>query len=544
MAVGDYSHLFLLFSNKQNFDMKQIKNYYLLAVGALMTFAGACSSSNDTPDIKTTELKLVSTTPANGATDVSADITEIVLSFNTDVTVMPRGYNLITVNGNNVRNDISVSGKDVKIAITGTPKTTYTIYVPSNTIAAQSDTGVGCTEINLTFTTASRSINITAEVEPNSNGMSSEAIAWTKKIYAGWNLGNSFESCAGDWDSVNQTWSNIWMADRNEWETAWGNPKTTEAMIVALKQAGFNAVRIPVRWQPHVTNEQTMEIDSKWIARVKEVVDYCVNNGMYAIVNTHHDLWMENRPLDKYADEISDKEIKLWKNIATYFRDYDEHLVFSGTNEVNINWAAPTEENYRVQNNFNQDFVKAVRSTGGRNWYRNLIVQTYSANPNYGLSGFVAPADVVDNRLIVEFHYYDPYDYCSGGSGVYYWGTQFASYGTISKNGGEAELKSLFDKLDSTWHAQGLGIIMGETGVSYHLSGTGNQHQLDNMKYYLTCVYSEAKSHGIAPFVWDNNVFGNGSEMFGIFDRNNGMKVRIQEFLDGIMAGAQTNYPQ
>jgi len=131
-----------------------------------------------------------------------------------------------------------------------------------------------------------------------------------------------------------------------------------------------------VRWQPHVTNDATMEIDSKWISRVKEVVDYCVNNGMYAIVNTHHELWMENNPFDKNAKEISDKEIKLWKNIATYFRDYDEHLVFSGTNEVNVNWAAPTEENLRVQNGFNQDFVTAVRS----NRRTQLVSQPNCAN--------------------------------------------------------------------------------------------------------------------------------------------------------------------
>jgi len=206
-------------------DMKHFKEFYSLALGSILLFTTACSSSNDTPDVQTTELKLVSTTPANNSTDASADITEIVLSFNTDVTVMPRGYNQITVNDNNVRDKISVSGSDVKIAISGSPKTTYTLYVPANTIAAKSDTNVGCTEINLTFTTASRTISVTPDVAPNSAGMSTEAIAWTKKIYAGWNLGNSFESAAGDWDSSTQEWTNIWMADRNEWETSMGQSK-------------------------------------------------------------------------------------------------------------------------------------------------------------------------------------------------------------------------------------------------------------------------------------------------------------------------------
>ncbi len=395
-----------------------------------------------------------------------------------------------------------------------------------------------------TLTTEENALSLTPDAAPNSSGMESDAIAWTYNIVAGWNLGNSLESAGGEWDDATGTWSNIWVQDRNNWETAWGNPKTTNEMIVALKKAGFNAVRIPVRWFPHVTNDETMEIDSRWLARVKEVVDYCINNGMYAIINTHHDLWMENHPFNAEAEVISKKEIALWRNIAAYFKDYDEHLVFAGTNEVNVNWAAPTAENLKVQNGFNQDFVKAVRSTGGRNWYRNLVVQTYSSNASYGLSGFVTPTDVVDNRLIVEYHYYDPYDYCGSGA-VYYWGKDFAQYGSISSSGQEAAMQSLFAQMAEKWHAQGLGVMMGETGVTYHTAGStaAVSHQIESMKYYLKTVFATAKSNGIAPFVWDNNEFGDGKEMFGIFDRDNDMKVVRTEWLEGIMAGAATAYP-
>lgn len=523
-----------------------MKHYYLLALTILLPFLAGCSSTEKEEDA-VEALKLLSTTPTANATDVSSDITQIELKFNHTVTLQPRGRNLSTLNGSYLFDKITVTDNLVTIPLSNvTANSTFSLYIPN---AAFADSfGNTSDEINLTFTIKGVVVEINVEpaVQPDMTGMSSEAIAWTKKIYAGWNLGNTFEASAGTWNADSQSYTDIWKEDTNEWETAWGNPKTTEAMIVALKNNGFNAIRIPVLWAPHIVNESTMEIDSRWIGRIKEVVDYAVNNGMYAIINTHHDLWMENRPLDKYAEQISDKETKLWTNIATYFRDYDEHLVFAATNEVNINWAAPTTENLRVQNGFNQDFVAAVRATGGRNWYRNLIVQTYSSNPSYGLQGFIKPTDVVDNRLIVEFHWYSPYDYCSGltsGSNAkYYWGKAYASYGETSTDD-EDTLSNLFTTLDNTWHSQGLGIIMGETGVSYHLDGKNDDTQIENMGYYLKTVFSTAKSHGIAPFVWDNNVFGNKTESYGIFDRNNNMNVRTPAFLDGIMEGAKTSYP-
>jgi endoglucanase len=172
------------------------------------------------------------------------------------------------------------------------------------------------------------------------------------------------------------------------------------------------------------------------------------------------------------------------------------------------------------------------------------VVQTYSSNPSYGLSGFVTPADVVDNRLIVEYHYYDPYDYC-GSCEVYYWGEDFKQYGAISSSGQEAAVKSLFAQMSEKWISQGLGVIMGETGVAYHTTGSASEikHQVESMKYYLKTIFSTAKANGIAPFVWDNNEFGNGKENFGIFDRDNNMKVNRTEWLEGIMEGAKTNYP-
>jgi endoglucanase len=507
----------------------------LLAVCAVT----ACSSDKEEP-VSSSAPKLISSQPANGATNVSVDLNEIVLTFDQNVTVTPIGETTILLNGKKFTS-VSYSGNNtVTLSMSGLQyDTEYTVTVPASTVVNSNRVGVEA--FTVSFTTENYNLDITPEVAANQSGMTTDAIAWTHKIYAGWNLGNSFESAGGSYNDATGQWDNVWIADRNQWETAWGNPATTEDMIKSVKAAGFNAIRIPCRWGAHVTDEETMTIDPQWLARVKQVVDYCVNNGMYTILNTHHEAWLENHPYDSEAAEISRKETLLWKQIATAFRDYSELLAFSGTNEVNVNWKSPTTENLRVQNGYNQDFINAVRSTGGRNWYRNLIVQTYSANPYYGLSGFEIPHDVVKNRLIVEFHYYDPYDYVSGS--VYYWGEPYKQYGDVSTSGQEADVKALFQQISEAWLDRGLGVVMGEYGMSRKYTESGKAHQFENFTYYLKTIVSSAKAAGFAPFVWDNNEFGNGAENFGIFDRDNNMNVRMPEFLNGIMEGAKTNYP-
>ena len=383
------------------------------------------------------------------------------------------------------------------------------------------------------------------DVAPDATGMEMDAQTWTRDVRMGWNLGNALESSGADWDDATGTWKNTWVADYNQWETGWGNPKTTKAMIHAVAEAGFNAIRVPVRWVPHITDYSTMTIDPAWIARVKQVVDWCLEENLYVVLNTHHELWLEYHPFTVSKAEINRKLKALWTNIATYFRDYDEKLIFAGINEVQVNWKAPTAENQEVQNSFLQTFVDAVRATGGKNYYRNLVVQTYSCNPSYGLNGMVVPTDVVQNRLSVEFHYYDPYDYCSGAASSYfYWGKEYADKGTVSPSGNEQTIKNLFRQISKKWMSQGLGIVIGEYGVSNHYQTANQAIQQENMKYYLTTLVSEARKHGFAAFVWDNNAFGNGSEKFGIFDRNNNMNVRNAYFLEGIQEGSLTEYDE
>jgi endoglucanase len=352
------------------------------------------------------------------------------------------------------------------------------------------------------------------EVAPDTTGMSISAQSLTSSIRMGWNLGNALESEDG--------------------ETGWGNPATTLEMLTSVRDAGFDAVCIPVRWTEHLTDATAMTIDVAWMNRVQEVVDWCLSLGFRVIINTHHEKWLEQSPLYSTQAENNRKLAVLWTQIATHFRNYDSRLIFAGINETQINWQAPTAENTAVVNSYNQTFVNAVRATGGRNYYRNLVVQTYSCNPDYGFYGFVAPIDQVNNRISVEFHYYNPYNYCSGDTGSYnYWGTAYAQYGKVPTDG-EAKLKATFARAKGLWTDKGYGVVIGEYGVSYHTSGSDVTTQEACMQYYLRTVLSEAHACGFAAFVWDNSSFGNGKECFGIFNRQYHMFINTPCFLTGL----------
>lgn len=386
---------------------------------------------------------------------------------------------------------------------------------------------------------------------PDMEGMELTAQQWNRQVIAGWNLGNSLESAPSGWDgnSTNLGWQSAY----DNSETGWGNPRTTQAMIDAVKANGFNAVRIPVRWGCHITNVSNMTISDNWLRRVKEVVDYCIANDMYVILNTHHDMWLEYQATPGMRETNNQRLAKLWTNIANYFADYDGHLAFAGTNEVHMkdNWDQPSSANLEVQNSYLQTFVDAVRATGGKNCYRHLIVQTWACNPYYGLGRkLVVPQDTEENgyeRMSVEFHYYNPYNYCSGnqGQGNYnYWGTEYeGKQNSAVATDNERTMTNFFNQVDREWSDLGLGIVVGEWGISDRYPNASEKEDIhNNMKYYCTYLTKEVRQRGYSAFVWDNNVFGNGTEKFGIFNRRSSMKVDAPWIVSGIMAGADQEY--
>lgn len=359
---------------------------------------------------------------------------------------------------------------------------------------------------------------------------------WNKGVI-GWNLGNQFECTAPGQDGESQQIGN--PENSINAETAWGNPVVTKKLIASVKKAGFNAIRIPVRWQCHITNSAAMSIDKAWMKRVKEVVGWCLDQDLKVIINTHHDKWLEGRPFYKNKEENCQKLALLWMNIATEFKDYDYRLAFAGTNEVHVrdNWGKPEAENLEVQNAYNQTFIDIVRSTGGKNDKRHLIVQTYVCNPDFGLynDDFIIPTDEVagNEYMSVEFHYYTPWDY-AGECKYYYWGEPYKQYGDASTSD-EKTMTEFMNKVVDTWSSKGLGIVIGEWGVTDHYKMGEIERIHENMTYYCKFFTTEAAKRGFSTFVWDNNSFGNGQERFGIFERSkNSAPVKADWIIKGI----------
>ena len=363
---------------------------------------------------------------------------------------------------------------------------------------------------------------------------------WNKDV-VGWNLGNQFESTPVQ-DSESMDIGN--QGSIKDPETAWGNPVVTEAMIQAVKNAGFNAIRIPIRWQCHITDVPTMSIDEAWIKRIKDVVDWCLKNDLKVIINAHHEKWLESRPTPQYKEENCNKLKLLWTNIASAFANYDSRLAFAGTNEVHVKgeWGEPTTDNLDVQNAYNQTFVDAVRATGDNNAQRHLIVQTYVCNPWFGIKNgnFIIPKDLDgngNNYMSVEFHYYQPWSYAGNPENEThydYWGDAYKDAGTTPTEN-ENSMKKFFDDVVNTWSNKGLGIVIGEWGVTNR--NTSNPDKVhENMTYYSKFLTTEARTRGFSTFVWDNNQFNNenGRENYGIFNRHNGMEVKASWILNGI----------
>lgn len=358
---------------------------------------------------------------------------------------------------------------------------------------------------------------------PDSTGMGSSASELGANIILGWNLGNSLEATGG--------------------ETSWGNPRVTKALIDLAKQSGFNAVRIPCSWNMHLAGSSTAQISADWLARVKEVVQYCVDNDMYVLLNIHWDGgWLENNCTVDKQEANNAKQKAFWEQIATHMRDFDEHLLFAGANEPNVENATQMA----VLKSYHQTFINAVRSTGGKNAYRVLVIQGPSTDidkTNQLMTSL--PADSVSGRMMVEIHYYTPWNFCgmtedaSWGKMFYYWGKDFHSANDPMRNptwGEEAATDAYFIKMKKQFVDKGIPVVLGEYAATRRSSLTGDALTLHmaSRAFYHQYITQKAKANGLIPFYWDNG--GTGNLASGIFNRNTNT-VFDQQTLDALIRG-------
>jgi endoglucanase len=320
-----------------------------------------------------------------------------------------------------------------------------------------------------------------------------------QEMAPGWNLGNSLEAIGG--------------------ETNWGNAATTQTLLNAVKAAGFNSVRIPMSWKQYADSNDNIRAD--WMARVTEVVNYARNAGLYAVINIHWDGgWMQ----PNYATQAmaNARITKFWTQIANNFRNYDDHVLFAALNEVMVDgdYNTPPPEYYTVHNSFNQTFVDAVRATGGNNASRHLVVQGYNTNIDHTYNFFAVPSDSATNRLMLEVHYYDPYDFTlnTGNDNIWQWGSIATNPANTETWANEGYVNAQFDKLKQRFtDGFGLPILIGEYAAVARLNVDPSQQYRTYWDQYIT---STTRQRGQVPMYWDNGY--SGDHQMGLFNRANG----------------------
>jgi endoglucanase len=359
-----------------------------------------------------------------------------------------------------------------------------------------------------------------------------------ERLSVGWNLGNALDSHTNGVGS----------------ETAWGNPAINQALMNGVKAQGFNVIRIPVTWMGHIGGAPDYHISEARLKRVAQVVEMAHKAGLKVIINLHHDGAIHNVGKDvgwlsigkayksnaEYT-KITNKFIRVWKQIAIYFRNYGDWLMFESLNEVHDGgwgWSesfktdSGAQAQVKIVNEWNQLFTDVVRGTGGNNASRYLVIPSYCTVPECTYPGgrledhpvkdvgsyFKIPADSVAGKQIITFHYYRP-DYIGIGSEEapwYSWGTE-AHKQIVDDD---------FKPFKAAYIDKGIPVIIGECGATRQvISGseekTKQAHQV--RLAYLDYVFRTAKKYGLVPVYWDNGAMGNNkSETFGLFNRATG----------------------
>jgi endoglucanase len=347
----------------------------------------------------------------------------------------------------------------------------------------------------------------------------------THMMTAGWNLGNTLDS---HWNA--RAWGTI--AVSSDQETLWGNPVTTKAMIDFVKASGFDTVRIPVTWYIFTGDGPEYLIDDAWMDRVQEVVDYVIDNDMFAILNIHHDDYLRGYDwecgwLRLYGDDepLSDEEkaekhlrfSRLWAQIAERFKDYDEYLIFEGINEPRtIGLGRYTREIWEEQsiflNELLQTFVDTVRACSGINPDRHLLVTPYFASvgmdPNDGEGRIMHFIDSENgkmwvndprDRLIASLHYYEPWGFVTAPADSQWFSWHFdLEVGSVSHN-----LNVLQRIIEENFTAHGIPVIMGETGALHRTMPDDSSNEAERVKWAEYFV-SMLRDLGIPVIIWDD----------------------------------------
>ena len=328
-----------------------------------------------------------------------------------------------------------------------------------------------------------------------------------KEMGAGTNLGNTLESC-GTWIDTSNT---------SNYETAWGQPVTTQEMIDGMKAAGFDSIRIPVAWSNMMADDGTYTINEKYFNRVETVLNYALNADMYVIINIHFDSGWWARFGSKTEQERKDAMTKyktMWTQIANRFQEYSDRLIFESANEELGTRLNSTDDYkgsgyyakddldslYKLTNKINQTFVDIVRSTGGNNARRFLLIAGYDTDISKTCDlRYKMPTDTIDSHLMVSIHYYSPATYCIVDNPKNSWGYD-ASWGT------DKDIKALQSELSQmriSFVNKGYPVIIGEYGVTDTKISENNFVRKEGRDLFFRSVCEFALENNMCPILWD-----------------------------------------
>jgi aryl-phospho-beta-D-glucosidase BglC (GH1 family) len=476
-------------------------NYTLLAILTLLF--PACGNRIESNVAEADAPRLVSTSPKDGADGITAASLSVVFTYDQIIKSPLEARQRVSVDGGAAVEKVEVYEKDLMVSLTGlTRGSRYTLFLPEGTVQGFKHNQKGSAAVQFHFSTREPDPE-----NPDPEGWEKAAVA-VVNMGVGWNLGNTLDANSGGVD-------NMWIeafTDRApaDYEKAWGQPLATRELIHLFKEAGFGAIRVPVTWYPHMGSVKVtvidnhghwdmstwngFDVDPAWMARVKEVVSYVLDEGMYCILNVHHDTgdastaWLRADPTT-YAS-VRERYCALWEQIAVAFKPYGPRLIFESFNEMldaKGTWNASTDAAHETINRYNADFVATVRETGGNNTWRNLILNTYAASTHpEALRSFRLPADTAEGHLMAEVHSYAPYHFAFDGT--------FAPK-TVFDEAAEKEVKDIVENINTYLVSKGIPCVLGEYGC------TSNRAETEMAKQ-AACYISATAKYNIPCFYW------------------------------------------
>ena len=478
----------------------------LLRYLPLLLLATACGGTIEPQPEEAEAPALLSSTPENGVSNLTDKTLTVVFNFDQNVKCPAQAQQGITVDGGAYLDGVSAYATQLTVNIGGLARgKSYTLTLPEGTVQGYRTNQKASAAIRFNFSTKPLPTPPGPDPEPQNWESAAKAVV---NMGLGWNLGNTLESNSGDLDNM---WIEAFTGrTTKDYETAWGQPVATRELIHMFREEGFGAIRVPVTWYPHmgtitvtVAGEKGhwdmstwtgYTVDPVWMARVKEVVGYVLDEGMYCILNVHHDTgsygtaWL--RADQAVYDKVKERYKALWQQIATEFQDYGQRLIFESFNEMldaKSTWNASTAQAHEVINKYNADFVATVRATGGKNAYRNLILNTYAASTQpAALQAFRLPEDSVPGHLMAEVHSYAPYNFAFDTSNPK----------TVFDAACENEVKGIIEGLNTYLVSKGIPCVLGEFGAD-----TAQRSETELAKQ-ASCYVSAATKYNIPCFYW------------------------------------------